>query len=257
MLADYQQRFLKDLQRLKPLAGMRILEIGGDLRLDIARELIRLGAQLVWVVNLEEATNPEIENERIKFFRSDAAEVSDLFPLNCFDIIVGCAVLEHIQDLPGVLSSVTKVLQPGGSIVLSGGPLWSSAKGHHLWLTIRGRERRFNDDTSLLPDFAHLLHDSASIGNALRDKFLSPEELERVAWEVYFRPYLSRQSKSSIIEQCDGCSGLQLQSLIEYRTPIEDHELKHRLGKVFGSRTGDCEVDEITVLLHKKTNASS
>lgn len=39
------------------------------------------------------------------------------FPDNTFDIVFCCDVLEHVRDLPKVISEITRVLKPGGTFI--------------------------------------------------------------------------------------------------------------------------------------------
>jgi len=66
--------------------------------------------------------------------RADALKLSEVFGPSCVDIVYGLSVIEHIPSPCVFLDQVHKVLRPGGLASLEGSPIWSSPKGHHVWV---------------------------------------------------------------------------------------------------------------------------
>ena len=58
---------------------------------------------------------------------------------NSFDAIVSLATFEHIHELPKALEELHRVLKTDGYIYTSFGPIWTSAKGHHLCINDENR----------------------------------------------------------------------------------------------------------------------
>lgn len=53
-----------------------------------------------------------LDPERVQIHQEDAAQLS--FPEASYDLVLSNAVLEHVQDLPGVARECARVLAPGG-----------------------------------------------------------------------------------------------------------------------------------------------
>jgi len=74
-----------------------------------------------------------------------------------FDIVSSENVLEHVQDLPGLMADCSRVLRPDGILFATFGPLWFSWSGDHF-----SGERHDGDG------FAHLRKDFAAYQQDVR-----------------------------------------------------------------------------------------
>jgi len=159
--AGWQDRYddtvsLSFFQLLGPVVGLRVLDVAcGHGR--ITRELARQGAEVVGV-DLSEAllakaqAAEDLEPLGIKYKQADASSTS-LLQENFFDVATCAFGLSDIDDLDGVLATVSKVLKPGGGFVFSilhpcfagGGEVsgsWPSDRSYYTegWWQPEGRE---------------------------------------------------------------------------------------------------------------------
>lgn len=131
--AEWFQRMAFDI----PLAGLRVLDLGcghGALSIRFAEE----GAAQVMGLDLDD--------ERVDFAQRNLAsafpqfrdqveflcqDVCELQLDNYFDLIVSKDSFEHIDDLPGVVGHLHRLLKPGGLLAPGFSPLYYSPFGDH------------------------------------------------------------------------------------------------------------------------------
>jgi ubiquinone/menaquinone biosynthesis C-methylase UbiE len=121
------------------LEGLRVLDLGCGFG-DFAREARRRGALRVVAVDvsarmLEEAArltrDPGIEYRH--------ASIEDLEPEGPpHDLVVSSLALHYVQDYPGVLARVARLLRPGGRLVFSVEHPMCTARAQQQW--VRGPE---------------------------------------------------------------------------------------------------------------------
>lgn len=88
------------------LAGT-VLDLGGDTRSQYRRLL--KGEHLITVVNLDEKTAPDIEHDLEKPLPFEDASYDHVLLIN---------VLEHVFNYRQLLSEATRVVKPGGSVIV-------------------------------------------------------------------------------------------------------------------------------------------
>jgi len=181
----------------------RILEIGPGKDLSTARWLKKRYGCPVTVLD-KWGSSSEQECEGIEYVRGDATAMP--FDTGSFDMVVGIFVLEHIHPLDRMAAEVRRVLTGDGTAYLTGGALWSSHKGHHLWVNANGRRYRFNDESNVVPDWTHLLHSEDSLAavcqQVLEQRGLRREQAfwdaKEIASQVLNKPELNRLRASEI-----------------------------------------------------------
>jgi SAM-dependent methyltransferase len=67
----------------------------------------------------------------IGFFRTTGSDLA-CFDAESFDCVASTAVLEHVQDVPGLMQESWRVLRPGGVAAFSFGPLYHTFGGDHF-----------------------------------------------------------------------------------------------------------------------------
>jgi len=169
--SEVAKHFSIDDSKIKPLEGLRLLDIGcgGGL---ISEPMCRLGADVVAVDASEKnikvasmhaaASNLEID------FRNNTAEALAAAG-ELFDVIVNMEVIEHVADVDAYLSACRKLLKPGGIMLLS--TINRTPKAYLF--AIVGAERVLK----WLPRGAHDWN-----------KFLTPEELAKASIKASFSP---------------------------------------------------------------------
>jgi SAM-dependent methyltransferase len=114
-------RLLAILERLGPVAGRRVLDLGcGKGR--FARSLIERGAE---VVGLDLSARMLAEADGLLRVRGSARQLP--FGRGSFDAVVAVEVFEHLapESIDRVCGEVLRVLEPGGTFVVIDKNLWS------------------------------------------------------------------------------------------------------------------------------------
>ena len=160
------------LSRYVSMENRHILEVGGSQLGEAAQPFLDHGAAKVIITGLDHITEEKSAGERLQIRRANALSLSDDFEPNSFDIVYGLSIVEHIPSPWIFLDQLHAVLKPGGVAYLEGDPLWSSRRGHHLWVATWGGdyqhkasanylfgEYQNHKSTNPLPDWSHLLMD--------------------------------------------------------------------------------------------------
>jgi SAM-dependent methyltransferase len=185
------------LRRFLRLGGKRILEIGGNSSCVAALPFIESGAQSVVVSGLDDIDSYSRAPRGITIETADALHIGKLYGGSSFDCVYGVSVLEHIPEPDLLLENVAAVLVPGGFAFLQGGPLWSGALGHHIWLD------DYRDQTSSsyhfipypgsrafnpIPDWGHLLMNEACLADILKqDARVSANDINKITDFIFHR----------------------------------------------------------------------
>jgi len=115
------QHFGRDARRPKPLAGLRLLDIGcgGGL---VAEPLTRLGADVVAIdasaTNIGVARSHARESELTIDYRHTAAE--DLAERGeRFDAVLALEIVEHVADLEAFIAAAAALTRPQGALIVA------------------------------------------------------------------------------------------------------------------------------------------
>jgi 2-polyprenyl-6-hydroxyphenyl methylase/3-demethylubiquinone-9 3-methyltransferase len=115
------ERFGRDPRSLRPLDGLRVLDIGcgGGL---ISEPLARMGAIVTGVDAAERnvqvaRTHAEAEGLEIDYRATTAEALVEAGAQ--FDAVVALEVVEHVADLPLFLQSCAALVRPGGALALA------------------------------------------------------------------------------------------------------------------------------------------
>lgn len=108
-----------DSRSIKPLAGMRALDVGCGAGL-LCEPLARLGAEMSGVDAAEENVKAAREHARasgltIEYRWGDV----DQLGLVDFDLVCSMEVIEHVADKRAFVAALARALKPGGLMVLS------------------------------------------------------------------------------------------------------------------------------------------
>jgi SAM-dependent methyltransferase len=201
------------LSRYISIHGKDILEIGGSQSGEAAQPFLDAGAASVSITGLDHVTEEKSVNERLRVLRANALSLSEVFEPNSFDVIYGLSIVEHIPSPKVFLSEVHKVLRPGGVAYFEGNPLWSSPRGHHLWVATWGglyegkatanylfSEFPNTKSTNPLPDWSHLLMTQDQMREHLAALAIPGSDIECIIDWVYLSDQINRISMSEIAE---------------------------------------------------------
>jgi len=94
------------------------------------------------------------------------------FPDASFDVVLNALMAEHVEDLNALIASLSRVLVPGGSLVLS---------VFHPFMVLKGVQTHYEDEAAnveyVLPTFVHLPSDYLRVLRALGltlEEFVEP-----------------------------------------------------------------------------------
>lgn len=136
------------LRRLGTLSGGRLLDVGcGDGTFTILlgtkfREIHGIDVQESYLMQFRQT----VQNDaRFSVSNMSASDMS--FPDNHFDTLVTIETLEHVPDLIGAASEMSRVLKPGGELLITVPNRWFPFENHGM----RIRSRNFGSRIPLLP----------------------------------------------------------------------------------------------------------
>lgn len=195
------------------MAGKDVLEIGGAQSGEAALPFLNDGATSVSITGLDHVTDEKSVNDRLRILRANALALSDVFEPNSFDVVYGLSIVEHIPSPNIFLDELHRVLKPGGIAYFEGNPIWSSPRGHHLWVARWGglyqhkatANYLFNGfpntkSTNPLPDWSHLLMTADQMGDYLNSKSLPDVDIECIVDWVYNSDQINRLSMPEIAQ---------------------------------------------------------
>ena len=178
-LADFSKTF-------RSLEGSTILEIGSDwdgLTLKALKN--HYGASVCYGVN-PEVRNPFSDNgiSLLKKYGSNTG-----LPDSCIDFVFSHATFEHVLDIEANLVEIERVLKPNGKAWIRFGPVWSSKRGHHLWLKTDKQKFTFLDN--VIPPYGHLLMEENELNFYLQKK-MEKNYADAICFEVYHSQGINR-----------------------------------------------------------------
>lgn len=202
------------LSRYSSFRGKNILEIGGAQSCDSAYPFLMDGAASAIVTGLDHISEEKISSEyNLRVMRADALQLTSLFEPNQFDVVYGLSIVEHIPTPKVFLDQVYSVLKPGGLAYFEGDPIWSSPKGHHLWVATWGGPYKnrtsanylFSEwagaaSTNPLPDWSHLLMAPDQMKEYLAEKSIPAQDIDCIIDWVFHSNEVNRIDMTEIAE---------------------------------------------------------
>jgi ubiquinone/menaquinone biosynthesis C-methylase UbiE len=208
--SDTVEFFIKILQR----RTSNILEIGSDIPGEVASTLAkRTGVRVVGLnsdLNFPHLEKP-VQGDNPIFIRGDGRSLP--FPDDSFDAVLSIATLEHVNGIQSFLGEVARVLRPKGLFYTSFGPIWSSAKGHHVYAKSASKEARFwKPGRNPIPDYAHLLMTPEDMRKFLNEGPCCEELIDPIIEWIYYGDGINRCHFEEYIEAFQK-SSMEIESL--------------------------------------------
>lgn len=212
-IAGYNREMVGILDRLFPLQGKRLLDLGASPHGYALERALEIGAAEYVGINLNIAKPLEVQhkNGAGKLLRMDAEALE--FAPDSFDAVLTISTFEHFFDGPQVLREVHRVLRPEGRALASFEPIWSSSIGHHLHhIEAIGR---------LLPPWSHLLLDESGMRRFLATRWNPrlPMSVDEIAYWIYHGNEINRVD---ICRHEEILRGSPLQ--VEWIAPLRDED---------------------------------
>ncbi len=174
------------------IEGKTVLEVGCDSKGELIRHFAE-NHNPKKIVGLNMVVNNEKVGENCEFVRGDVRKTD--YRDETFDFIYSLAAFEHVFDLSEALSEMYRILKPGGLLYTKFGPIWSSAGGHHLWVTYE--KNVYTYANANMPPYCHLLltpeqlmefckkNHSPDVSEKLVDYIYNSEDQNRLFYEDY------------------------------------------------------------------------
>ena len=181
---DFFQEHLADL----PLAGKRVLEIGGGIG-QVLRMLQDHEPAIDELVGINNIDYPAVDvGRRARLVKADVCAMA--FAEHEFDLVFSLATFEHVHDLQRAVQQIHRVLRPGGLLIAKWSPIWNGFDGHHYGATVK-----VNQIQAIELPWAHLIFDRTTLGAYLVDGEGFDRNQARQATEaIYESDWLNRQS---------------------------------------------------------------
>jgi len=236
----------KTLSRYISFKGKHILEVGGAQSCDSAYPFLKDGAASAVVTGLDHISQERVDDEYdLRILRADALTLSSVFGPERFDVVYGISIVEHIPSPSKFLDEVYRILKPGGLAFLEGNPIWSSSKGHHLWVATWGGPYQSKTtsnylfsgwpgkaSTNPLPDWSHLLMTSSQMREYLTEKRIPSTDIDCIVDWVFHCDQVNRINMSEIAAAYTGSNlvVLEANTVKEYVPPDVLADLRGRFG---------------------------
>jgi len=195
-LKAYQKISIDNLCGFYNVRGKKIIEIGGEPDLAVAKELLNRGAKEVVSINNRKNIENTIISEKLKIRKMDARHLE--FSNDIFDIVFGVAVLEHLSNLNVILDEIHRILKYEGIAYLHGAALWPSNLGHHLWIKCGDVGYKFTENNPI-PDWYHLIYNKNQLLNFLVSKNVPKHHAEKIVWWIYEHNDINRYNYEDYI----------------------------------------------------------
>jgi ubiquinone/menaquinone biosynthesis C-methylase UbiE len=198
-LAPYQLEFVVKTLQHTAVAGKRILEIGSDNDLFVGKALARLGAAQMQCSNMVDFSKAmeNCDDDRVSFAHCAGQDLP--FENDSFDLVVGCALLEHVTVMEAFARELHRIVAPGGHVFLHGAPMWPSRVGHHVYFIGNARFYKFTDETNPVPDYGHLTMAPAQLAEHLAGSDMPREDRDRIVNYAYEDDVLNRMHPDAIV----------------------------------------------------------
>lgn len=189
---------LMEMSGVMSLSGKKIMEIGGNGDMAVAKTLYSWSGRKVTVVTPDPELHPNVlDDQKVELVLRGAEDTR--LPDSSFDLIYGCAILEHVLEYERMFLECFRLLKPDGYLLLQGGPHWYSRFGHHVFVVNNEMDYRFNSNNPV-PDFGHLYLTKGEMDVELVERCIPPSHRETIIRQIYDSQMLNRAYVEDILK---------------------------------------------------------
>jgi SAM-dependent methyltransferase len=243
-IRGYNHQIIGEFNKIRPLAGMALLDIGASPHGYAMEKCFALGVHRYMGIGLDidAAENVRFGDVEGSLRYMNAQDLT--FADGSFDLVVSMSTFEHIADVPKALAEIHRVLRPGGAVLLSFEPLWTCAYGHHL--------HHFGPVSHLVPDWAHLLWDRQQMRAYLEGKWPddAPLDLDRTIEWIYDNEVINRIGILQMREHFAQCP-LRVEWILPMRHEGSDPAQLAQAVAATGLSEDDLRSKGLSVLMYK------
>jgi SAM-dependent methyltransferase len=246
-MVNHQLSAHKRLSDYTSFKGKHILEVGGAQSCESAQPFLDDGAESCTVTGVDHVYEERVDVfQPLRIMNANAHDLSAVFPANSLDVVYGLSIIEHIHSPVVFLEEINKILKPGGLAYFEGSPIWSSAKGHHLWVSTWGgayqhrttKNYLFSEvpsepSSNPLPDWSHLLMSPDQMQSHLQLQGLPGTDIDCILDWVFESKDINRLTMSDIANAYGGSDMIVLEAATSsVAVPAETQlELRGRYGE--------------------------
>ncbi len=244
-IRKYNHFIIDNLNSIKPLSGLRLLDVGASPHGYALEKSLDLGVTEYIGIGLDIHENVSIKTPigsgSLLYMNAESLSFKD----NEFDAILSISTFEHIADLRKVLSEFHRVLKPQGCALITFEPVWTCSYGHHL--------HHLGEISKLVPDWAHLLLSPTEMKNYLsqcwpKNEKMSISEICNLIYEDNFINRIGIKEMRKIISESP--------MHIEWIVPIPDEPRDEKQLISAAEKTGlskeELMIKGLSMLLYKK-----
>lgn len=189
-LPVWQKNHLEDCKKRGMFEGKRVLEVGGGTPADITRALNVKSWTCVdpaFSCDLREENYEQVPESILNYNEGKK-----------FDLIFSTNAFEHIIGLDKAFENMYNLLEAGGLLSALYGPIYSSYKGHHVYVYYaQDLVLSFND--AKIQNWGHLLYGTDKLVEIL-SKFYNEQTLNTIKEQLGDWDYLNKLFYDDYIE---------------------------------------------------------
>lgn len=243
-IRQYNHSIINSLNSIRPLSGLRILDVGASPHGYALEESLALGVSEYVGIGLDISEdfviNTKTARARLTYMNAESLSFTD----NEFDAIITMSTFEHIGNLDRALSEFHRVLKQRGCALISFEPVWTCSYGHHL--------HHLGEISKLVPDWAHLLWSKKEMLEYLKTCWPAnaPLSIQEACGWIYEDNVLNRKGINEIRDILCGC-----RLHVEWSVPMLD-EVRNEVQLIAAVEKTGLSRDELmtkglSVLLYK------
>lgn len=213
----YNHQMVESLNKLHPIAGKALLDIGASPHGYTLEHALQLGVSSYVGIGLGVAEVIEVHGQSTigRLIKMNADDLA--FEPDTFDLVLSLSTFEHFFNCPQVLREMYRVLKPGGSVLINFQPVWTSSCGHHL--------HHIPAVAELIPPWAHLLWSEESMLGVCTSRWPADASMslkEVIEW-IYHSDEINRIDIVALRNMF-----YQSDFVIKWMTPLRDDETNNK-----------------------------
>ena len=241
-IRDYNHYMVDTLNQLYPLDEQLMLDVGASPHGFALERAVELGALYVGVGLDVMPDDSGCVLPGAYLFYMDAQHLQ--LPSSVFDCALCVSAFEHITDPALALEEISRILKPGGYVLISFDTIWSSSTGHHLIY--------FGDLRGVVPPYAHLYWSADEMRAHLNHLWSNelPISIEEAINHVYVDSYLNRRDVR-YFKELFNTSSLETQWIVELKDENTPSEIVSQVAQTTGYTSDELTTRGISVFLRK------